>query len=168
MAEAFVARVSRWRTGLMVVGSVVFVAAGVFLVNIHDPEEPMMPFWGWACIIFFSVAGLAWSSQLFLTEPVLEIDAQGILWRRWSDDRIPWNAIVRTEIGAVRRQEFLSLWLRDLDRYQSSRLLGKVAKGSKLMGFGDIALNLTGTDQSFESMIRAVERFAPNVMRPTA
>lgn len=168
MVGAFVARVSRWRSGLLVLGSLVFIAAGVFVLGIHDPERPMLPFWGWAGIIFASLTAVAWTRQLFQTEPVLEIDGQGILYRRWSDDRIPWSAIARAEIGLIRRQKFLSLWLRDPDRYQSTRLLGKVAKGNKLMGFGDIALNLTGTDQSFESMLRAVERFAPELVRPRA
>lgn len=166
MPASFVARVSRWRTGLMVFGAAVFVAAGIFLVGIDEPGQTETRFWGWASIIFFGLAGLVWVRQLFRTEPVLEIDSNGILWRRWSDERIPWSAIVRADIKVLQRQKFLSLWLRDPEGYRSSRLLGKLARTNKAMGYGDIALNLSGTDQGFDAMIDVVSQCAPGLIQP--
>ncbi|MEO7688461.1 MAG: STM3941 family protein [Sphingomonas sp.] len=166
MPTSFVARVSRWRTGLMVLGAAVFVAAGIFLLGIDGPEQTETRFWGWASIIFFGLAGMACIPQLFRTEPVLEIDSNGILWRRWSEDRIPWSAIVRAEIKLVQRQKFLSLWLRDPERYRSTRLIGKLGRANKTMGFGDIALNLSGTDQGFDAMIEVISQCAPQLVQP--
>ena len=70
----------------MVFGCLIGIGAGIFLVTIDDPGEADAWFWGWLCIIFCGLAGVVWSRQLFRAEPVLEIDSNGILWRRWSDD----------------------------------------------------------------------------------
>ena len=166
MPNTFVANISRWRTALMVFGCLVGIGAGILLITIDYLEQLEAWFWGWACILFCALAGLVLIRQLFRTEPVLEINSSGILWRRWSDDRIPWSAIVRAEIKLVQRQKFLSLWLRDPERYRSSRLLGKLAGANKAMGFGDIALNLNGTDQSFDAMIDSVSQCAPQLIQP--
>lgn len=86
----------------------------------------------------------------------MEIDSRGILWRRWSDQVIPWSAIVRAEPYAVYNQKFLSLWLDAPDRYPARSTLGKLSRMNKGMGFGDIALSMQGTDQSFDRLLDVV------------
>ena len=166
MSEPLIARVSRLRNGLLVLGAAGFVAAGIFLLGVDDPRRPMMHFWSWVAIVFFGAAALVGIRQFFRTEPVVEIDARGLLWRRWSDERIPWSAFDRAEIGEIRRQRFLSLWLRDPERYRSTSLTGRLAGANKALGFGDISINVTGTDQKFDALAGAINRYAPELRQP--
>ncbi len=112
---------------------------------------------GWFTILFFGACAATIAKQLFRTGPVIEIDQKGILWRRWSDEVIPWSAILQAEQRSVYSQKFLCLWLDAPERYPSRSTLGKLSALNKGMGFGDIALSTQGTDQSFEQLVEVVD-----------
>lgn len=162
MDDGFVARVSRWRAGLLVLGALGFVAAAVFVMQTKGLTDLRALITGWLGALFFGACALVGARQLFSTGPVMEIDARGILWRRWSDERIPWSAIERAEAMSLGRQRFLALWLQDPERYRSAHMLGRVAGANKSMGFGDIALSVSGTDRSFADLAAAFDRYAPD------
>ncbi|MGY4397996.1 hypothetical protein ACVWZA_003198 [Sphingomonas sp. UYAg733] len=161
MDGGFVAHVSRWRSGLMVLGALAFVIAAGVIIRTEGATDRLAFGIGWLAALFFGACALAGARQLLRTGPVMEIDARGILWRRWSDERIPWTAIVRAESKAMGRQRFLALWLQDPGRYRSGHVLGKLAGANKAMGFGDIALSASGIDRSFEQLVAAFDRYAP-------
>lgn len=99
MRKRLIARVSKARTGLLVAGAICFVIAGYALAV--DPagisastRAPMnnptvVAVFGWLTILFFGACAVVGARQLFRTEPVMEVDARGIRWRRWSDQVIP-------------------------------------------------------------------------------
>ncbi|MCW4462692.1 hypothetical protein OK349_13320 [Sphingomonas sp. BT-65] len=164
MSERLVAHVSKGKTLGLTLISVGFVAIGIWLVV--SPEEaasrrlsdPAMV-WGlgWLVILIFGGFGVVGARQLFRAGPVMEVDSRGILWRRWSDQVIPWSAIVRVEQQAIQYNKFLCLWLDVPERYPGRSTLGKLAGLSKFMGSGDVTLSVAGTDQSFKRLVEVVD-----------
>jgi hypothetical protein len=160
--ERLVARVSKGKTLLLLLIGAGFVAIGIWFVarpeelaggsRLRDPA--MIWGFGWIAILFFGACFVAIFSQLFRTAPVIEIDSRGILHRRWSDQIIPWTAIVRIEPRAVHNQKFLCLWLDAPERYPARS--GRLAHLNKGMGFGDLSLSMQGTDQSFDRLVEVV------------
>ncbi|PKP94037.1 MAG: hypothetical protein CVT77_03750 [Alphaproteobacteria bacterium HGW-Alphaproteobacteria-16] len=155
MTERLIVHVSAWRTALLAALSAGFVAVGVWIVWIDNVL--FMQVIGWLTILIFAVFAVIGVRQLFRTGPVMEIDSRGILWRRWSDQVIPWRAIRRAETRAVRGQPFLCLWLDTPEAYPSTAMLGRLAGLNRGMGFGDIAITMAGTDQSFQTLIDVVD-----------
>jgi len=103
---------------------------------------------------------------LFEAEVEIRIDANGIYWRRRYSQVIPWNAIDRITIREVRGQRFACLFLRDPSAFPSEGLTSMLAGANKAFGFGDVALAMAGTDQSFDAMMAAVTKFAPAGLLP--
>jgi len=134
VSERLVAYVSKGKTLGLTLISVGVVAIGVWLVV--SPEEassrrlsdPAMVWgFGWLAILVFGGFAIVGVRQLFRAGPVMEIDSRGILWRRWSDQVIPWSAIVRVEQQAFQSNKFLCLWLDAPERYPGRSTLGKLA-----------------------------------------
>ena len=172
--DRFEARVSVGRTLLYFAGSVGFAAIGLWFVMRPDMlSGPDGPPWlrgapwavmtlGAVCILFFGMIGVIALRQLARREAVVEIDAQGIRWRRWSDAVIPWDAISELAVTQMMNQRFVSLWLVDASAYPSTHMMGNLAGANRGMGFGDIAIAPAGLDQGVEAMLAAIERFAPS------
>lgn len=158
---AFEANASPWRMALLLAAMLGFVAFGIWLLRLDAPTI-RRTLVAWAGIIVCGAFFLLGLPRLFQQGVVLRIDAQGIWWRHWSDQTIAWSAIERISIREIRRQRFACLFLRDPRAFPSTTWLGKRAHANKAMGFGDIALNMTGTDQSFVAMMAAITRFAPS------
>jgi hypothetical protein len=161
---AFEANLSRVRIALMLAGSIGFVVAGLWLVGAFG-SPPSTTFKavaaGWAGIVFFGACAIVFVRRLFQAGVEIRIDANGIYWRRWSDQTIPWNAIARISTGEIRRQRFVCLFLIDPRAFPAQGLAGKLAGASRAMGFGDIALSATGTDASFDALMASIDRFGP-------
>lgn len=172
--DRFDARVSIGRTLMLFAGSAAFVAIGLWFVMRPDMlSGPDGPPWlrgapwavmalGAVSILFFGLTGMVALRQLARREAVVEIDAQGIRWRRWSDAVIPWDAIRELAVTQMMNQRFISLWLVDAAAYPSTHMMGKLAGANRGMGFGDIAIAPAGLDQGVEAMLAAIERFAPD------
>jgi hypothetical protein len=160
--EAFVARPSRTRIALMIFGSLAFVALGLWIAGFFGPPPRPDRVWaGYAAILFFGLAALIGIRRLFESGDQIVVDGSGICWSQWSDRKIPWSEIREISRKAVKRQQFLCLDLVDATRHPPTSLLGGLAGTSRLLGFGDIAINVSGTDRKFEELVEAVERFRP-------
>lgn len=161
----FVAETSKTRVALMMLGSIAFVAGGAWMVTRFADDLARLPFgivvpvpWiGWAAIVFFGLAGIAWSRQFFSGGPVIEISPEGLYYRRWSEATIPWDAFERAAIGEIHRQRMLTFWLRNPADYSSTTLQGRTAGANKAMGFGDISLSAIGLNRSFDEIVAAFE-----------
>jgi hypothetical protein len=156
----FEAKASRWRVLLLLAGALGFVAVSIWLLQL-DPPTTKRTLVAWAGIILFGAFFLIGLPRLFQQGVVLRIDAHGVWWRQWSDQTIPWSAIERISVGKIQRQRFACLFLSDPQAFPSTTLQGKLARTNKAMGFGDVALNTSGTDQSFDAMMTAITQFAP-------
>lgn len=165
MNEWLVARVSKAKTIVLIGMAVAFVVLGFLIVGNAEElaqqkglDSPLLHYAvGYVCILFFGGGIIVLIRQLLRAGPVMEIDGRGILWRRWSDQIIPWSAVVRAESSKVYGQNFLCLWLDAPEHYPSRSTLGKLSGLNKGMGFGDISLSMQGTDQSFERLVEVVD-----------
>lgn len=164
MTERLVARVSKGEVSFFALLCAGGAALGIWCIV--SPEDFVTRRYsspgfisavGWIVTVIFGLGLAAFVRQLFRTGPVLEIDGRGILWRRWSDTIIPWTAITRVEVKTMREQKFLSLWLDEPESYAGRSTLGRLSSMNKGMGFGDVALSMQGTDQSFDRLVEVVD-----------
>lgn len=167
MRNRLIARVSKARTLLLIAGAICFVIAGYALAAdaagiAASTWAPMsnptvVAVFGWLTILFFGGCAVIGARQLFRSEPVMEVDARGIRWRRWSDQVIPWSAIERAEPRAFLGQRFMCLWLDAPHDYAGRSTLGRAAAANRALGFGDVQLTMQGTDQSFDRLAKVVD-----------
>ena len=170
--ERFEAHVSKARMGTIGLLALAFAAVGAWFVTAAGDLSRSVP------IVFFrdpfilrvfgyvavgiGVLGAAVAlRQLFRTGPIVEIDARGVRWWRWSDTFIPWSAITAATPRAISGQEFLCLTLDRPQDHASRSLTGRLAGMNKHMGYGDVAIGVQGTDRSMSDLIDAVARYRP-------
>jgi hypothetical protein len=162
VSERFVARPSRFRILLLILGSLGFVALGVWIAGLlGPPPRPGKEFAGWLSILFFGLCFVVGLFRLFERGDVIVVDRQGLFWRRWSDATIPWSAIRSIEPRSIRRNRFLCLWLHDHRQFPPGSWIGRAGAANRALGFGDIAITTAGTDRRFDELLAALERHAP-------
>ncbi|MDB5677944.1 hypothetical protein [Sphingomonas bacterium] len=142
----FEAHTSRARVAIQLGAALMFVAIGAAMVwNLGVPG-------GWLAIAGFGLWFVILLPGLFRLRLELRVDANGIWWRRWSDQTILWSAIRRMHVLDVENTRSITLYLADSAASPSMR---------RRAGFGDLAIKLNGTDRNFDELVAAVRRFAP-------
>lgn len=163
----FVAHSSRWKLVLMLLGAVMFVVIGLWMVGLfgQPPESRrystgFLVLIGWACILFFGLCGGIIAKRLFSAgEDEVRISASGIRSRSWSDDMIPWSEITEISTWNSNGQSVIVLKLRDPSRYPGKGMVAMLAKANRAMTGGDVHISMTGTDRSFDEAMAAVRYF---------
>lgn len=172
MSGLFIARVSVWRTLLLVAFGLTFTAWGLWAAlwpdavaasqsNPRDPAE--IALFGWIAALFFGLCTVASVRELLRTEPQMVIGPEGLYWRRWSRATIPWSEFRRAERSQVYGTKFLWLWLHNPQAWRSTKLRGRLSRANKLIGGGEIDLSTVGLDRSFDEMVDAVAVHAPHL-----
>src|SRR5262245_19949122 len=109
--ERLLIALSKAKIVLLLMGSGVFVAAGLFLwANADQFSSPLyVEAVAIAAIGFFGLCGLFALFKLFDTTPGLILDAEGITDNSSavSAGRIPWSDITGFTITSVQKQRFL-------------------------------------------------------------
>ena len=166
----FVAYTSRWRSVLLAFLSLGFVVLGCWMVGAFGPPPASLRYpegetvvVGWFGIAFFGFCAVGWGKQVFATKEQLRIGALGIRWARWSSQTIPWSEITDVTSWSYRGQRSIVLHLRDATRFPAQGVLGAVAGANRMLTGGDIAVSLTGTDQSFDAAMSAISLFKNRV-----
>jgi hypothetical protein len=166
MSQPFVAYQSPFKIFLLILGSMLFVAAGLWFIGVLGSPPDDAPFWlpliGWVSILFFGFCGVIGVRRLFDRRPAIIVDRHGILARAWSDQVIPWSAMAGMQVLTVERTKMLCIDLVDPAAHPSTTIMGKAAKLNKAFNFGDMSVATTGTDQSFDALMQAVNRFQPH------
>lgn len=156
--ERFVARVSVWRTGGIALACAGLAALGGYMWVLPEPGVRWI---GVGIAAVFGLFAIGCVRQLLRTEPVIEIGPEGVQWRRWSDQRVPWSAITRAAVRRVRYQRFVCLWLADPSAYPPARRLGKFSRANKALGFGDLPLATGGLDRRTDELVAAIAVYLP-------
>jgi hypothetical protein len=165
-AEPFVAHVSRLKVaGVLICGSI-FIVAGIWLLLNADASHRSPPVIayvaGAAMLVYTASAMLAIGSLLDLGRPLIEIGSDGLIWRHWSGQRVPWRAIKRAHLRRAATQSIL-FTLHQPRLYPPRGLRRPAVAISRLFGGDGIVFSNQASDQSFEAMLEAVRRFAPDL-----
>lgn len=116
-----------------------------------------------ACATLFVVVLFVEARRLSSKEPVLRIDERGILWRRWSEQLIPWSEVASLRLFSIQRVHFVGLLLRTPERFPSSTILGRSAKANRAFTGCDLCLEVQGTNRRHEELVAAVESHLPSL-----
>ena len=159
--DQVVARPSVWRMILLVICGFGFIAMGVFIAGwIGEAPKPGKEWLGWVVLGIFVPATIMLIIRMFETGDVMRISAQGIYYRYWSEDTIPWDAIEKIIIWSYRGQKTIVLKLADVSRYPASSLWRKLISLNSRTAGGDIAINLARTNLSMRRALSAIEHFS--------
>lgn len=137
--------------------SVVFAHPSGPLADLHLAARLVA--WAFAALFLFVL--YFESRRLVSKAPVLRIDERGILWRRWSEDTIPWSEVASLRLFNIQRVHFVGLVLRNPERFPSSTILGRSAKANRAFTQCDICLEIQGTDRRHAELVSAVESHLP-------
>lgn len=157
----FVARPAPLRIGLMVLGSLAFVALGAWIAGLFGPDRPDAPAWfGWVAMGFFGLCGAVLIRRLFDREDMVRIGAPGIWIRGVANGQaIPWSAIAAIGIWEHKRQKVFTIKLHDPAHYPAEGLAAMLASANKALTGADLVFSLTGTDRSFDEGCAVIDRY---------
>lgn len=145
---------------LLVLGSLLFVAAGWWLVSSGGIQNLIA---GWASMVFFGACGIVALVQVVRPKPVLTIDAYGVTWTAHSDQTIPWAAI--SDLGILKPSRgagFLVLVLEDPSRFPPRRPSRRSGPSlSKKWYGGDVFVSLGTLNTSAKAVMAAVDQYWP-------
>lgn len=159
-AALFTARHSRWRLALLGAGAAAFVFGGLVITGLFGPPpRPGAEWFGWFCVIFFGLGGLAIMQRLFDRSEAVRIDGRGIYFKPWSEQTIPWSEIRDVTVWQFQGQKSIILHLADRGRFPSKKLLGKVAGANRALAGGDVPISLVGTDGNFADAMATIDRY---------
>ncbi|MCY3002301.1 MAG: hypothetical protein NTV21_10905 [Planctomycetota bacterium] len=139
--------------------SVVFAWPSGPLADLHFVARAL----AWGCAALFLFVLFFEARRLASKAPVLRIDERGILWRRWSEDTIPWSEVASLRLFSIQRVHFVGLVLRNPERFPSSTILGRSAKANRSFTGCDLCLEIQGTDRCHQDLVSAVESHLPTL-----
>lgn len=169
--DEFVAYPSRWRIALLTMLSFGFVVLGLGMIGAFgapwvSPRRSLVVGMtvGWICITFFGACTFIIARRFFETGPLLRILSEGVWWKRWSDQIIPWSEISDVTIwqskGWLQKgHKCIILHLRDQAQFPRMRLMGWAGKANRALTGGDIAISLLGTDRSVSEAMAAIDHY---------
>lgn len=168
--KEFRAFYSRWRMGLLMLAGLGFVVAGLWMAGVigegPDPNggsrripPELVPYVGWLCVIFFGMCLLVIARRFFDDSAQVEIGRAGILSAQWSDATIPWSEIRRVSVWSYQRQRHIILHLHRPEAFPGRGIAAKLSRANRMLTGGDIALNLVGTNGSFDDAMDAIAHF---------
>jgi hypothetical protein len=164
----FIARYVRGKLLLMVLICVVGVAVFGFIAMFPETFQPPSVLTRPAGVFGATIFSLLLFVNLRESArrgAVIIIGPAGLVWRRWSEEQVPWPALRAARFARNRGEDVVRLWLREPVRSRPRSLLERVAPVNRLLGAGDMELSTTGTDRSFQEMAEAVQTFAPHLLQ---
>jgi hypothetical protein len=152
----------------MALGAIGFVLLGMLMVGAFGPPpmssrySPAVTFYiGCVWILFSALFAVLNGRRLFETGEVLRIGRNGIYWKRWSHETIPWPEISEVITWSSSGQKFIVLHLKNPAQFPGSGVLGMLAAPNRALAGGHVQIFLTATDRSFGEAMAAIARFRP-------
>ncbi len=131
---------------LLSILTLIFVAGGIFILFVGKDLEATII--SWLSIIFFGFGQIVFLFQIFDSRPRIVIGDEGIFDRTLDIGVIEWQDIEDAYLNSVFGNDFISLVLKDNEKYLSrtSKIKAKVAKYNSVLGFETINVNLSGVN----------------------
>ena len=133
-------------------GSLAFVALGIFLIRAGDTDEPWI---GWATVIFFGAGIPIFARQILDMRPRITVNDVGVVDRTLGVGIIPWMEIESAYVKSVKNIDFICLKVRNADAWLEKMpgFKRKMTSANLALGFEVLNLNLSGlkidTDELF-------------------
>lgn len=153
------------RTALMLLGSVAFVAAGVWMLIVHSSIK--MDVGGAVAVPFFGLGVIAFANRLVRRTPELVISSAGIVHFRFGS--IPWSEVDHVTVRHVNTrastQRFIELVLRDPAGYlaQAPRSARMQAAANRPFGYGPVQISTNTLPVTLEEVLAAMHRHNPQL-----
>jgi hypothetical protein len=141
----------RWYYVMMLIGSLGFVAGGIFLVTRPGLQAQLA---GWPSIVFFGFGSFIFIQQIIDARPRMIIDDRGVMDRTLGIGMIPWQDITGARVKRTQNHPFICLELKNEKDYlrKLKPIAQALAKTNVSMGFNAINLNLSGVDADPEAV----------------
>jgi hypothetical protein len=171
----FRAHYSRWRVAMLLVACLGFVVAGLWMAGVlgegPDPSSgsrrippELVPYVGWLCAIFFGACLPIIAKRFFEKDAQVEIGRAGIRVRQWSDAVIAWDEVRGVSLWSYQRQRHIILHLHRPEAFPGRGVAAKLSRANRMLTGGDIAINLVGTDGSFDDAMAAIAHFGGDAL----
>jgi hypothetical protein len=149
--EKLIIKNSRWKYVLMLVASIGFVVAGIWMVIRGKP-------FGWVGVVFFGSGIPIFVWQLADSRPRLVVDERGVLDRTLGVGLIVWGDIEAAYVRSINGNDFICLELRNREQYwrKLSKVKRAMAAANRSLGFTDFNLNLSGVDVNTDELFELV------------
>jgi len=163
--EAFVAKTFFLVLGVLglAVSALGLILAGVIPTgSTIDGGSPLLGwiftgcFWGMSGFFFF---------KAFDRRPHLRIDENGLRYRLYSNDVIPWDELSSCQISRVFNQRIIGLNLHDPEAYPSKNALTRASAGVNRAAYGDVAIAATNLSGGPEGVLQAIAHYRPDLFR---
>lgn len=172
MLERRVIETSKLKMAFVVSGAIAFVLLGVWILSldvqdIEDNRKYNSPVFvygiGAFCTAFFSLCAIFGIKKLFDKSPGLIISTEGILdnFSSISQKIIPWTEIVEIGEYKVQRQKFISIKLKDPEKYIDNRNVFKRMLNSsnmKLCGT-PISISASNLKIGYDDLIDLIQEY---------
>lgn len=101
----------KWKMGVMLVASIIFVALGAFLIH-HNGINSENGWVGLACVLFFGLCGIVFGMRVLARHPYLILDDDGLTFDG-RPPRLPWRELDGFVETSVRGSKALGLILKE-------------------------------------------------------
>lgn len=161
MNEKFVIKTSVWKTIPYLLGCLVFVAVGVFIV--FEVEGLIPTIAGLSCIGFFGFGFFVLLYRVLDRRPRILIDEKGITDRLLRVGRIDWGDIKFVKLSSDSKNS--SIFLKLVNSEKTSKILlnskNKIYNFNGDLDFGILSLNLTNLDMKPEKVYEIILKYIP-------
>ena len=136
----------------------VFLALGVWMAGVVGPPMRAGAEWkGWLIVIVFAPLSALGFKRLKDRADQIIVDRNGLFYKQWSKDVIPWTEIAGLHENKIGRHRVLCVTLKEPQRYPPPTWIKWLNFGMTRRRFGDIAVSTSGTNMSFAKLRDAAE-----------
>ena len=165
--QAYVAHDSRIRLVFLGLGSIGFVAIGLWMAGMfgeppvgrRSPE--MVRFIGWAAVVLFGFFAFVIAQRLRRVGEAFRIDADGITHAQMVKQRFSWEEITAIQPVKISGQPMIAYDVVEERIVQMGGLRARLASANRSMTGCAFSLAFAGTDAKMPEVIAAIEHFAP-------
>jgi hypothetical protein len=147
---------SRVKISLLILIALIFVIGGIFILFVGKDLRAKII--GWSSIIFFGFCLFVFLKRFLNTEPRIILDDEGIEDKSLDVGKILWEDIAAAYPNNIMTNKFISLKLKDVEKYSRriSKPKQKLASYNQSLGFETLNLNLIGLDISQKNLMTLI------------
>lgn len=137
-------RFSRVKVSLLLLLALIFVIGGIFILSVAKDTRGQII--GGSSILLFGFGAVVFLIQLLNTAPRIILDDEGIEDKSLDVGKILWDDIEAAYPNNVFTNKFISLQVRNIEKYlqRTSKPKRKLASYNQALGFETLNLNLVG------------------------